>query len=179
MTIGSPVASDGTFAIDRVVGRSTLDVSALPGGWRVKAVRLNGIDITEQPTDFGEGSRHQVEVVLTDRISEVFGGVTDSRGQRVAKYTVVVFPDDRDRWMFPSRSVQAARSRFDGSFQIRGLPPGTYRATALVSLPMNAWNDAAVLELLGSSATQFRLDDGDQRALNLRLSATPDRLRAR
>jgi hypothetical protein len=81
--------------------------------------------------------------------------------------------------MFPSRSVQATRSRNDGSFQIRGLPSGTYRATALSSLPMNAWNDAAVLELLESSATQFRLEDGDQRALNLRLSATPDRLSAR
>jgi hypothetical protein len=176
MMSGTVVGADGTFAIDHVLGRSTVDVSALPDGWRVKAVRLDGADITEQPTDFGEGTRRQVEVVLTNQISLLVGRVTDARGQSVSNYAVVVFPDSRDRWMFPSRSVQAARSRNDGSYQIQGLPSGNYLATALVSLPMNAWNDDDVLELLRSSATHFRLEDGDQRALNLRLAATPDSL---
>ena len=179
MTNGQAVASDGTFAVDHVLGRSTVDVSGLPDGWKVKTVRLNGTDITEQPTDFGEGTRRQVEVILTNQISNLIGRVTDSRGQTVANYIVVVFPADRDRWMFPSRSVQAARARNNGTFGIQGLPPGTYLATAVESLPMNAWNDDDVLELLRSSATQFRLEGGDQRALNLRLSATPDRLSAR
>jgi hypothetical protein len=179
MMNGIAAASDGSFAIDHVLGRSTLNVSALPDGWKVKTVRLNGTDITEQPTDFGEGTRRQVEVVLTNQISELFGRVTDRRGQAVSNYTVVVFPDNRDRWMFPSRSVQAARSRNDGTYEIQELPSGTYLATAVESLPMNAWNDDDVLELLRSSATQFRLEDGDQRALNLRLSVTPDRLSAR
>ena len=179
MTSGQAVASDGTFAIDHVLGRSTLDVSGLPDGWKVKTVRLNGTDITEQPTDFGDGTRRQVEVVLTNQISELFGRVTDSRGQAVSNYIVVVFPADRDRWRFPSRSVQAARARNNGTFGIQGLPPGTYLATAVESLPMNAWNDPDVLELLQSGGTQFRLEDGDQRALNLRLSATHDRLSGR
>jgi len=178
MTSGQAVASDGTFAIDHVLGRSTLDVSGLPDGWKVKTVRLNGTDLTEQPTDFGEGTRRQVEVVLTNQISELFGRVTDSRGQAVSNYIVVVFPADRDRWMFPSRSVQAARSRNDGSYQIQGLPSGSYLTTALLSLPMNAWNDPHVIELLENGATQFRVGEGEQRALNLRLSATPDGLRA-
>jgi hypothetical protein len=144
----------------------------------VKAVWLNGAEITEQPTDFGEATRRDVDVVLTNRISELVGGVTDARGRRVSNYTVVVFPSDRNRWMFPSRSVQAARARNDGTFEIQGLPPGIYLATAVESLPMNAWNDPDVIELLQSGATQFRVEEGEQRALNLRLSATPDRLRA-
>jgi hypothetical protein len=65
------------------------------------------------------------------------------------------------------------------TYELRGLPAGTYLATAIESLALNVWNDADVRELLRSAATHFRLEDGDQRALNLRLSATPDRLSAR
>ncbi len=81
--------------------------------------------------------------------------------------------------MFPSRSVQAARARNGGTFGIQGLPPGTYLATAVESLPMNAWNDPQVIALLQNGATQFQVGEGEQRALNLRLSAIPDRLSAR
>jgi hypothetical protein len=174
---GNAVNADGTFSIDRVVGLTTLNVSELPAEWTVKAIRLDGEDVTEQPTDFADSARRQVEIVLTNRMSTVVGRVADTRGRPVSNYTVVVFPANRDRWVFPSHVVQAVRSKNDGSYDIHGLPAGSYLAAALESLPMNAWNDPDVLELLRGSSAAFQIGDGDQKALNLRLSATPYRVR--
>ena len=51
------------------------------------------------------------------------------------------------------------------------------RARAAVeSLPFNAWTDPKVLELLWSSSVPFRLGEGEQRTVNLRLSPKPDGL---
>jgi len=168
---GRTVADDGTFTIEHVRGRATLEVMSLPEGWVVKSVRVGNRDVTDEPTDFGEATVGAIEITVTNRLTQLFGRVSDSRGNGVASYTIVVFPDDRDRWVVPSRLVRGVRSGSDTLYEIRGLPSGSYLAVAVNSLAMNAWNDPNVLQSLSSSATPFRLEDGERRALNLRLSA--------
>ena len=53
------------------------------------------------------------------------------------------------------------------------LPPADYLAIAVELLPAYAWRDPEVLERLWPLATPFRLDEGEQQALNLRLAQTP------
>ncbi len=174
--INLAVQADGTFSIESPGGPAFLQVSDLPAGWTVKAIRLEGFDITDQAADFGDGAPRQVEIVLTDRIAGVAGIVTDRNGRAVSNYTVVVFPEDRDRWKPPSRLVRGVRPYIDGSFRIEDLPPATYRAIAVDSLPRSAWIDPSVLERLWSSSIQFRLNEAEQRVVNLRLSSKPDGL---
>ena len=105
------IRSDWTFSIDGVTGLATLSLQELPPGWRVKSVRLDGADITYDATDFGEGQHRHVEIVLTDEVvavSSVFGSDTDDRGRVVSDYTVVVFPENRDRLRPPSPFVKGA-----------------------------------------------------------------------
>jgi len=172
-------SADGTFAIEHVRGRATLEVASLPEGWSVKSVRAGNRDVADQPTDFGEGEVSGIEIVVTNRLTQLFGRVSNARGNGVASYTVVVFPEDRDRWIVPSRLVRGVRSGNDTLYEIRGLPSGRYLAVAVESLPMNAWNDPSVLELLSSSGTPFQLEDGERRTLNLRLSVAPPNVAAR
>jgi beta-lactamase regulating signal transducer with metallopeptidase domain len=168
------VSGNGTFAIDHVSGeRVTLEVESLPEDWSVKSVRVGQRDVTDQPMDFGEGNVQSVEIVITNRLTQLFGHASDSRGNAVSTYTVVVFPEDQDRRRVPSRLVRAIRSGNDALYEIRGLPSGRYLAIAINSLPMNAWNDPNVLERLARSGTPFQLDDGERHALNLRLSEAP------
>jgi hypothetical protein len=164
------VQQDGTFTFDNVAGQVALHVSQLPPGWVVNAVRLGGVDITDSVTDFGEGVRRGLEIVVTDQRTELIGRVADRLGGRVSNYTVVVFPEDRNRWTWPSRFIRAARPGHDGAFRIEELPPANYMAIALDSIPQNAWSNADVLERLWSLATPFRINDGEHRVFNLRLS---------
>ena len=162
---------DGTFSVD-VVGPTQLQISNLPDGWMLKMVRLNGVDITDEVVDFGNGARRDLEVVLTDQVAHVAGRVTDRRGSPVARYTVVVFPPEPDRRGSP-RYVQGVGPDHDGEYHVQGLPAGDYLAVAVDALPQNAWFDPRVLEQLWSRATSFRLGDGEYQTLNLQLSTTP------
>jgi hypothetical protein len=54
-------------------------------------VLLDGRDVTDTPLPFGAANQsiEGVDVVLTDRVSEVTGRVVDARGRGVADATVV------------------------------------------------------------------------------------------
>jgi hypothetical protein len=175
---GKVVQPDGTFSIESPGGVSSVQVSDLPPNWTVKAIRLEGSDITDRATDFGEEIRRRVEIVLTDHVANVVGLVTDRNGRIVSNYTLVVFPEDRDRWRPPSRLVRGVRPLHDGSCRIEDLPAADYLAIAVQALPRNAWVDPKVLERLYPFATRFRLGEGEQRTIQLKLSPAPDGLLA-
>lgn len=164
---------DGSFTLDGVVSPAVLSVRALPDGWIVKAVWLAGRDIFDQPTDFTTALNLPVEIVVTDRVSEVTGHVTDDRGERVETYTVLVFPQDPSRWESPSARIRDAQVHRGGNYRIDRLVGGDYLAVAVRSLPPNAWRDPEVLGQLFPRAEAFRLDDGEQQTVNLELARTP------
>lgn len=168
---GGRVRSDETFSID-VVGPTQLQISNLPAGWALKMVRLDGVDITDEAIDFGNGVGRELELILTDQITHVVGRVADRRGSPVARYTVVVFPSKTERWG-SARYVQGVGPDHDGVYHLRSLPPGDYLAVAVDALRQNAWFDVRVLEQLWSRATSFRLGDGEYQTLNLQLSTRP------
>ncbi len=183
IVLTAPVPSvrpDGTFYVDGAVQPATLHVSELPPPWAVRAVRLNGRDITHDATDFGTGVVRGMRVILTDQPAaptEVSGSVTDRRGNLVSNYIVVVFPEHRARWVPPSPFVSGTRPGRNGRYRVQELPPADYLAVAVESLPDHAWADSEVLDQLWSQATRFRLDEGSQVTLNLRLARTPAGLR--
>ena len=186
ITRGPAVQSDGTFSIDGVVGPLTLELDGLPEGWSVKAIRLEGTDITYDATDFGEGRSRHVEVVLTDAVipvTSVSGSVIDRRGRSVSEYTVIVFPENPARWIPPTPFVRGVRAR-QGGYRIDGLPPADYLAVAVDALPPSLrwagssntrldWREPDFLQAMWGAATRFRLDEGEQQTLDLRLARTP------
>jgi beta-lactamase regulating signal transducer with metallopeptidase domain len=169
------IGPDGAFSTESPGGMSVIRVSELPPNWTVKAVRLEGTDITDQEIDFGEGVR-QVEVVLTDRVSQVRGSVVERTGRPLAGGSVIVFVDNSALWGESSRHVRETRSGRDGQFQVTGLPPAEYLAVAIENLPALAWMNPDVLNRLRPLATRFRLDEGGERVVNLRPSPAPDGL---
>lgn len=52
------------------------------------------------------------------------------------------------KWTLDSRFVRAARPDQQGQFEIRGLPPGEYRAIALDYVEEGIWNDPDYLSEL-------------------------------
>jgi hypothetical protein len=169
---------DGRFAIENMVVRSALRVQNVPAGWMVKAIRLDGVDIADEEPDFGERSHRSVEIVLTNRITSVTGSVSDAHGDPISNYTVVVFPASPARWQGPSRRIRGVRPHSDGSYRVEALPSGDYLVAAIDALPLDAWNDAAVLERLSLVASPFRLGDAEHRTLDVQLAILPASLKA-
>jgi hypothetical protein len=167
------VEPSGSFVLENVVGAATLGFPGLPPGWTLAAVRRGGVDITDVPTVFSTGLGQPVDMVVTDRVTEIVGDVVDNRGRPVSAYTVVVFAEDPRRWTPASRSVRGSDARHGGAFRFDDLPPSDYLAVAVPSLPTGAWFDPEVLRLLRLRATRFRLSEGEHRTLRLELSPTP------
>jgi len=168
------IHDDWTFEVNGVNGPRRLQVPRVPAEWTLKEIRVRGIDVTDQPLPFGRANQSlaDVEVVLTDQISEVTGPIVDGQGRPAPNAHVVIFATDRDRWYAASRFLRLAEAGADGAVAIKGLPPGSYYATAIARLPVDgddAWQDPAYLETLVGRAAAFALGIGQKQGLSLKL----------
>ncbi len=168
---GGNVKADGTFELRGLSGTRIIRAMTLPPGWMLKAVRVNGADITDSGMEFKAGEVVAgVDVVLTSKLTEVNGTVKGAGSQMAKDYTLVVFSDDPLRWTASaSRYIAGTRPDQDGRFQVKNLPPGGYYAIAVEYLAQGEWNDPEVLERLKTNATKFSLDEGATKTLELRL----------
>ena len=129
------IRPDGSFVIDGINGPRRLEVTTTPPGWTLKEIRGGGIDVTDQVLPFGtaDESLRDVEVVLTDRVSELMRSVRDDRARPMPFATIVVFSTDRSHWHSRSRFLQRGQTEADGSFSIAGPRPAT------ITQPRCAW----------------------------------------
>jgi carboxypeptidase family protein len=164
---------DGTFDLRGLAGPQMIRVGNTPTGWVLKSITLEGEDITDTPFDFKTGRNLSgLVVTLTDKMTDLSGTVSDSRGQPVKDYVVVIFPDDSNLWGGQSRFVRTSRPNQDGTFDVKGLPPAEYLAVALDSLENGTQSDPAVLERLRPHGKSFTLTDRQPQTLKLEISAS-------
>ena len=156
--------------MSNLFGTRLLRLNGLSQAWTLLSVRADGRDITDTPVEFGAGIGQNVEIVISNRITEVTGTVVARTG-RTGEYSVVIFPEDERKWPFPSRHVRSARPDQQGVFRIRALPPGErYLAVALDYLEDGEANDPEFLASIKARGTALSLDAGETRALELRLT---------
>lgn len=169
---GGRVNEDGTFELRGLAGPQVIRLQGIPLGWALKSVTLNGADITDIAYDFKPGNTITgLVITLTDRLTEITGSVRDARGQSVADYVLVAFPEDPKLWVPQSRFVQTTRPNQNGTFSIKGLPPGRYLAAVVPSLETGLQNDPEVLQQLRPQAQSFSLAEGQLLNLNLEMTA--------
>jgi hypothetical protein len=165
------VEADGTFVLTGLTGQKFIRVNGLPQEWTLKAVILNGTDVTDSALEFrGSTDNSGLQIIVTDKVSDVNGKVTTARGDVTRDYTVVVFPDDPARWAFPSRFVKTARADQQGQFRIRALPADNrYLAVAVDYLEDGEGADPQFLEQIKDRATRFSLGEGESKGIDLKI----------
>jgi protocatechuate 3,4-dioxygenase beta subunit len=162
---------DGSFQLKGLSGRRLLRAVNLPQGWTLKAVRLNGDDVTDSGIEFKPGQDvGGLEIVATAKQTEISGTVTTSNGSPIKDYTVVVFSDDAQLWTLPlTRWVTGMRPDQEGRFRVRNIPPGTYNIVAVDYVESGAWGDPELLDRLKPRAKRLTLGEGGTEKLDLKL----------
>ncbi len=169
---GAAVKENGSFEVSGLTGIRLFRPANLPKGWSLKSVRYDGNDVTDTGVQFKPGEDLEgIEIELTSKSTSLSGSVTDDRGQAAKDYTVVVFPDDPQKWVLPmNRWTASARPDQDGRFKVTSLPPGAYYAIAVDYAPQGEWNDPDWLERARAKASRFTLDEGGTKSLDLKLA---------
>ena len=124
---------------------------------------MDGEDVTDTPREFSNAeSLSNVQVVVTKRITEVSGSVTDDRRRPVPDCTVIFFSTDETKLKPGSRRRGTARPDQSGRYRVPGLPAGEYFAVAVEWLPAGDADDPDVLSELRRHAVRVSLGDGEE-----------------
>jgi hypothetical protein len=166
------VGDDWTISLRNVLDEVVVRTS-VPQGWTLKSVFLGTQDITDTPMQLPPGQTVSgLQIVLTKKISNLSGQVTDSRGNPVLDATVVVFPSDEKLWMFQSRYIKAARPDQEGRYRLSALPAHTsYLIVALQGLEDGQAGDPELLTAAKELATKVELGEGETKAVDVKLAA--------
>jgi hypothetical protein len=162
------------FDLSGISGARRVQIAGLPPEWALQTVRIDGLDVTDQPVMFGNIDRPlEMEVVVTNRVSTLTGvaGV-DSQQAGTPGVRVVAYSTDRGRWYWASRFMSTTTADDTGSFTIRGLPSGTYYVAAVSRLPPDgphAWRDPDFLAAATARATTVSIAEGSTTSVRVRL----------
>jgi hypothetical protein len=170
------VNDDYTFELKSPPGIMRVSLGGFgpaPAGWAIKAVRVNGTDVTDTGIEFKPNEDLTgLEVELTNKLN-VVGGLVTSGNDPAKEYTVVVFAQDKEKWTGNSRYIAVARPDQDARFKASGLPAGEYYAVAVDRVDPGQWTDPEFLESMRLRATAFTLMDGETKTLDLKLTQQP------
>jgi hypothetical protein len=162
------VDDQGTFEFKNISGR-VLFRSGAPG-WSLKRVTVDGVDITDTPFEAKPSTTvTSLEVVLTDRVTNLSGSVKNSRGEVVKDYVLVIFPNNLKEGVVSTRFIRTVRPDQDGNYKLSGMPAGDYFAAVLESLDQGSQFDPAFREHLKATAKAFSLTDAQTLNLDLEL----------
>ena len=155
---------DQSFTLTNQYGPTLIRADG-PPGWHLKAVRVDGRDVTDAPVDFAADGP-LVEVVLSRSAATLRGVVATAMGIP-AESSVLLINDDLTG---PERAatVRTVMTSSDGRYRVDGLRAGRYLVVATIrddGFP--SVTTPEYLDLLAGHATRVAIQDGEAKVLNL------------
>jgi hypothetical protein len=161
-----PVTPAGTFTLSNVIGACELRVTNPPNGWVVKSMTSGGRSLLDVPIDFKNGEDlRDVVVVLSERLGELNGTVTDSRNAPAFGASVVVFAEDRQQL---ARRAYWVRPDHLGRFVVPNLAAGNYLVALVEQVDDRRWPRVDYLDRLREHAMRVTLADLEKKTIDLR-----------
>ena len=167
------INEDFTFELTGLSERRLIRVNAGAAlGWYVKAVVLDGEDVTDSGIEFTPGRAYDgLQIIMTQKATDLSGLVLDDRNKPVLDATVVIFPANRERWTYASRYLRSIRPDTNGRYTIKAMPPGEdYLIIAVQNLESGQGSDPEFLARAREEAQSFSLGEGEAKVVDIKLS---------
>ena len=153
--------------------RLEVSIAEAIGGsaWAVRSAIIGGRDVLDAPFTV-EPARvvEDLQVVLTDRVTELSGRLLDQADRPAPELFVIAFPVNPSLWHERSRWMrEPAHPASDGRFVFTGLPAGDYFLAVLPTLE-GEWREPTYLEQVVPGALRVTLAEGERRAQDIRLA---------
>ena len=133
---------------------------------------VGGRDVTDAPIMLRSGQNvGDVSIVFTDRVTEINGTVSNTQNAPAPDYTVLAFPTDATLWRAQSRQIMTTRPDQNGTFRLRGLPPGDYYLVAVDPAEQGEWFEPTYLEAHRTGATHVTLGEGQTLTQDFKLKS--------
>ena len=165
---GGQVDADGQFHIPAVFGNVVFRTGPLPQNVMLKAVILNGADITNTPFDAtGTENVTNLQVVLTDKQGRISGVAKNLRGEVQYNYRLVVYPAVLKDGDIAVRFQHNTSPSVQGQFSIGRMPPGEYVGLAVKGVqPGEEW-DPDLRKRVEQLGKRFTLSEGEALQLEM------------
>jgi hypothetical protein len=166
------IADDGTFALKVMAGRMRINIMGPMNGFGLRAVRLNGTDVTDAGIEFKPNEDISgLEIELTNKLTTISGLVTNARGEPVKEYSVIAFAQDREKWKVTGRYQGIGRPDQDGRFKISGLAAADYYVIAVDKVEQGQFTDQDFLDAIRPKATAITIHEGETRTVDLKIAS--------
>lgn len=164
---------DGTFTIANVSSaKLRLQVINMPESTYLKSVRMGAQEMAGAIIDLSGGVGGPVEIVISAKAGQISGTVKDAKQEPVANANVVLVPDSSRREQLHLFKQTAADQ--NGSFTVKGLPPGEYTLFSWESIEDGAWQDPAVLLKYESNGTKVKVEQGGTETAQVKMIPAAD-----
>jgi hypothetical protein len=130
------------------------------------------VDVTDGGVEFTPGrSVEGLQLVMTQKLTNLSGLVTDDRNRPVLDATVIMFSANKDDWRYGSRYIRTSRPDTDGRFKFETMPPREdYLVIAVQGLESGQASDPEFLARALEEAKPFSLNEGETKAVDVKLS---------
>jgi Carboxypeptidase regulatory-like domain len=163
---------DGVFVLSGVVpGSYALNVSGLPGDAYVTTAQSAGRDLPSQfiQVDYDNGATLDIQLAFDG--GQITGSVEDGGGKPSDSAIIVLVPD-KVRRTRPDR-YRIVTSDAEGTFTIRGIPPGEYKLFAWQSIEPNAYLNEDFMLIYEDLGLPVRVASGEKKQMQVRAIPGP------
>jgi protocatechuate 3,4-dioxygenase beta subunit len=168
--------SDGSFAIENLnPGKYNVNLFQTLDGTYIKSVQLGQQEMLGKELDFSQGVSGELLVTLSYGVADVSGtvqmpqqdtGSEASSNKPVSAASIALVPEE----LRPDGSgLQYGNTTQTGTFSIKNVPPGRYRAYALEELKRDQMDNPDFLKQLESNAVEIEVKENDKKTTQLTL----------
>ena len=167
------INDDFTFELTSLSERRLIRANIGPTlGWYLKAVLLDGQDVTDSGVEFTPGRSYDgLQIIFSKKTTDLSGLVSDDRNKPVLDATVVIFPANKELWTYASRYIRSMRPDTNGRYSIKLLPPlDDYLIIAVRNLEQGQGSDPEFLARAAEEAKRLSLNEGETKTFDVTLS---------
>lgn len=161
------IEKDGSFTIENVTGGNYAVNVQPPSGTYLKSVLNGQTEVKNGDLDLTGGAPAELQIILSYGVAEVSGIVQSPKDANAGTSAqILVLPEPLN----PNNlGVRLSNTDMAGSFSLKQIAPGHYRAFALAQFDPSQTQNPEILKQLASRGTEFEVKENDRKQITLPL----------